>query len=67
MNDTIAERCTDREFHELSKELCKILVSEREYREEVALAVKEGVLLLLNCPSAIRRLPTLEERKAKNN
>ena len=50
VNDTIAERCTDREFHELSEELCKILVSERGHKEEVALAVKERALLLLNCP-----------------
>ena len=66
VNDTIAERCTDREFYELSEESCKNLVSERGYGEEVALAVKEGALLLLNCPSAIQRLPTVDERKAQN-
>ena len=66
VNDTIAERCTDREFHELSEELCKILVSERGHKEEVALAVKERALLLLNCPQAIQRLPTLDKRKAQN-
>ena len=65
VNDTIAQRCTDGEFHELFEELYKILVSERRYKEEVALAVKEGALLLLNCPSAIQRPPTLDERKAQ--
>ena len=41
------------------------MISERRYKEEVALAVKEGALLQLNCPSAIQRLPTLDERKAQ--
>ena len=48
-----------------SRNYVKILVSERRYKEEVALAVKEGALLLLNCPSAIQRPPTLDERKAQ--
>lgn len=61
VNDIYAERCTDREFHELPKKLYKILVSERGYKEEVAFAVKEGTLLPLNCPSANQRLPTLDE------
>ena len=65
-NDTSAESCTDRDFHALSEELCKILVTERGYKEEVTLAVKEGALLLLTCPSEIQRLPTLDERKAQS-
>ena len=34
--------------------------------EEVALAVKEEALPLLNSPSTIQRLPILDERKAQN-
>ena len=64
VNDIYAERCTDREFHELPKKLYKILVSERGYKE-VAFAVKEGTLLLLNCPSANQRLPTLDEGRPR--
>ena len=41
-------------------------MSERGYKEEVAFAVKEGALLLLNCPSVIQRLPAHDERKAQN-
>lgn len=62
MNDTSAERCIDREFHELFEELCKISISEQGYKEEVTLAVQEGELLILNCPSAIQRLPSLDVR-----
>ena len=50
VTDTIFE--TNREFIGLSEELCNILVSKKGYKEEIARAVEDGALMLLNCPSA---------------
>ena len=56
---------TDREFLGLSDDLSSILVSKKGYKEEVARAVEDGALMLLNCPSAIQKQPTLDEKKAQ--
>ena len=63
VTDAIVE--TNREFHGLSEDLRNILVSKKRYKEEVARAVEDGVLMLLNCPSAIQKQPTLDEKKAQ--
>ena len=61
VNDTGVEACTEK-FHDLAKELSKSLVSTRGYKKEVARAMEEGVLMLLKCPSAIQKQPTLDEK-----
>ena len=53
-----------KEFQDLSVELCNALISKRGYKEEIARAVEEGALMLLNLPSAIQWQPTLDQRKA---
>ena len=63
LTNTIVE--TNREFRGLSEDLRNILVSKKGYKEEVARAVEEGALMLLNCPSAIQKQPTLDEKKAQ--
>ena len=63
VTDAIVE--TNRDFHGLSEDLRNILVSKKGYKEEVARAAEDGVLMLLDCPSAIQKQPTLDERKAQ--
>ncbi|KAJ7354915.1 hypothetical protein OS493_029024 [Desmophyllum pertusum] len=59
-----ADMSQTKEFQDLSVELCKVLVSKRGYKEEIARAVEEGALMLLNSPSAIQQQPTLDQKKA---
>ena len=63
LTDTIVK--TNRKFLELSKEVCDILLSKEGYKEEIAHAVEDGALMLLNCPSATQKQPTLDKKKAQ--
>lgn len=62
INVNTAEGVPDTEdFKELSVEVSKFLVQNLSYELEVARAVEDGALLLLNSPAGIQKQPTLDQ------
>ena len=53
------------DFQELSVDVSALLVEKLDYKKEIACAVEDGALMLLNSPAGIQKKPTLQQGRAE--